>query len=228
LREELKPQGLEVVTVALDLADAAHESIEQAAPQHPALIDELHSVGGLFGIVNVPSGVWIDEDGIIVRPPEPAWPGKSMWREIVKIPETLPDDLDPFLRKALEQTAKIKTDPAKYLAALRDWVANGSESKYALTPEEVIGRSEGRSTETSEAAAHFEIGQYLQKGGHGDDAVEHYKRAHELQPDNWTYKRQAWNHISPLLQDARAVYGTGWADEVEKFGAENYYRPSDL
>jgi tetratricopeptide (TPR) repeat protein len=228
LREELKPQGLEVVTIALDLADAAHESIEKAAPQHPALIDELHSVGGLFGIVNVPSGVWIDENGIIVRPPEPAWPGKSMWREIVKIPEKLPDDLDPFLRKALEQTAKIKTNPAKYLAALRDWVANGSESKYALTPEEVTSRSEGRSTETSEAAAHFEIGQYLQKGGHGDDAVEHYKRAHELQPDNWTYKRQAWNHISPLLQDARAVYGTGWADEVEKFGAENYYRPSDL
>jgi tetratricopeptide (TPR) repeat protein len=228
LREELKPQGLEVVTIALDLADAAHESIEQAAPHHPALIDELHSVGGLFGIVNVPSGVWIDETGMIVRPPEPAWPGKSMWREIVKIPEKLPDDLDPFLRKALEQTAKIKTDPAKYLAALRDWVANGSESKYALTPEEVTSRSEGRSMETSEAAAHFEIGQYLQKAGHGDDAVEHYKRAHELQPDNWTYKRQAWNHISPLLQDARAVYGTGWADEVEKFGAENYYRPSDL
>jgi tetratricopeptide (TPR) repeat protein len=228
LREELKPQGLEVVTIALDLADAAHESIEQAAPKHPALIDELHSVGGLFGIVNVPSGVWIDENGIIVRPPEPAWPGKSMWREIVKIPEKLPDDLDPFLRKALEQTAKIKTDPARYLAALRDWVANGSESKYALTPEEVIGRSEGRSTKTSEAAAHFEIGQYLQKVGHSDDAVEHYKLAHELQPDNWTYKRQAWNHISPLLQDARAVYGTGWADEVEKFGAENYYRPSDL
>jgi tetratricopeptide (TPR) repeat protein len=107
-------------------------------------------------------------------------------------------------------------------------VANGSESKYALTPEQVTSRSEGRSTETSEAAAHFEIGQYLQKAGYSDDAVEHYKRAHELQPDNWTYKRQAWNHISPLLQDARAVYGTGWADEVEKFGAENYYRPSDL
>ena len=216
------------MTVAFDLADAAREPIEQAKPQHPALIDELHSVGGLFGIVNVPSGVWIDENGIIVRPPEPAWPGKSMWREIVKIPEKLPDDLDPFLRKALEQTAKIKTNPAKYLAALRDWAANGSKSKYALTPEEVIGRSEGRSTETSEAAAHFEIGQYLQKAGQSDDAVEHYKRAHELQPDNWTYKRQAWNHISPLLQDARAVYGTGWADEVEKFGAENYYRPSDL
>jgi tetratricopeptide (TPR) repeat protein len=182
----------------------------------------------LFGIVNVPSGVWIDEDGMIVRPPEPAWPGKSMWREIVKIPEVLPDDLDPFLRKSLELPSKIKVDPAKYLAALRDWAANGTASQYALQPDEVVGRSQGRSTENSEAAAHFEIGQWLQKNGQSDDAVEHFKRAHELQPDNWTFKRQAWQYVSPLLQDARAVYGTGWADEVERFGPENYYRPSDL
>jgi tetratricopeptide (TPR) repeat protein len=228
LREELKPLGLEVVTIALDLADAAHESIEKAAPQHPALIDELHSVGGLFGIVNVPSGIWIDEQGMIVRPPEPAWPGKSMWREIVKIPDELPPDLDPFIRKSLELTAKIKTDPARYLMALRDWAANGAASSFALKPEEVIARSQGRSTENSEASAHFELGQHLQKTGHDQDAIEHFKRAHELQPDNWTYKRQAWQYVSPLLQDARAVYGTGWADEVEKFGAENYYRPSDL
>ena len=54
------------------------------------------------------------------------------------------------------------------------------------------------------------------------------KRAHEHQPDNWGYKRQAWQYVSPMLQDARAVYGTGRADEVEKFGAENYYRAQDL
>jgi len=178
--------------------------------------------------VNVPNGVWIDEEGMIVRPAEPAWPGKSMWREIVKIPDKLPDDLDPFLRKSLEMSAKVKSDPAKYLTALRDWAEKGSDSEYALTPDEVMARSGGRSTETSEARAHFEIGQYLQKNGQSDDAVEHFKIAHELEPENWTYKRQAWQYVSPLLQDARAVYGTGWADEVEKFGPENYYRPHDF
>ena len=192
------------------------------------MIDELHSLGGLLGIVNVPSGVWIDEEGMIVRPPEVAWPGKSMWREVIKIPEKLPDDLDPFLRKSLEMSAKLKSNPRRYLEALRDWVAKGSESEFALTPDEVVSRSQPRSSDHSEAKAHFEIGQHLQKTGHEQDAIEHFKRAHELDENNWTYKRQAWQYVSPMLQDARAVYGTGWADEVERLGPDNYYPQSDL
>ena len=63
------PAGLEIVTVALDVdADAARPFIEQAQPEHPSLIDQAHVVDELFGIVNVPNGVWIDEDGMIVRP----------------------------------------------------------------------------------------------------------------------------------------------------------------
>ena len=67
LRAELHDDGLEVVTVALDAAgpEAARPWVERARPQHPALIDEHHRLGELFGIVNVPSGVWIDEAGVI-------------------------------------------------------------------------------------------------------------------------------------------------------------------
>ena len=43
---------------------------EQAAvPAYPCLIDERHLLGELLGIVNVPTAVWIDEQGAIVRPP---------------------------------------------------------------------------------------------------------------------------------------------------------------
>ena len=43
LREELHPQGLELVTVGLDTlgADGCRAFIEAAAPTHPALIDQL-------------------------------------------------------------------------------------------------------------------------------------------------------------------------------------------
>src|SRR5439155_354060 len=75
LRAVLRPKGLEIVTVALDSggATAARPWIEAAKADHPSLIDERHLCDELLGIVNVPSGVWIDETGTIVPPPEPAW-----------------------------------------------------------------------------------------------------------------------------------------------------------
>ena len=64
LRSELHPLGLEVVTVALDTGgiDAARPWIERAKAEHPSLIDQAHVMDALFGIVNVPCGVWIDEN----------------------------------------------------------------------------------------------------------------------------------------------------------------------
>lgn len=45
---------------------------------------------------------------------------------------------------------------------------------------------------------------------------------HRLQPDNWTYMRQAWNLLDSD-QTALGVYETDWLCEVKKIGAENYY-----
>jgi hypothetical protein len=72
LRTELHPKGLEIVTVGLDVGgiDATRQFVEAAVPDHPSLVDEAHLLDELFGIVNVPNGVWIDEDGVIVRPVE--------------------------------------------------------------------------------------------------------------------------------------------------------------
>ena len=78
VRSELYPQGVEVVTVALDVggADDAGPFIDAAAPDHPSLIDQDHRLTELLGIINVPSGLWVDETGMLVRPPEPAFPGR--------------------------------------------------------------------------------------------------------------------------------------------------------
>ena len=70
LRNELHPQGFELVTVGLDLqGDAGCRAfIEAARPEHPSLIDRHHVLADLFGVINIPSSVWIDEHGMIVRP----------------------------------------------------------------------------------------------------------------------------------------------------------------
>jgi hypothetical protein len=73
LRTELHPQGLEIVTVALDLeVDAARSWIERSGADHPQLVDTAHRLDELLGIVNVPTALWVDENGMIVRPPHTA------------------------------------------------------------------------------------------------------------------------------------------------------------
>jgi hypothetical protein len=225
LRTELHPDGLEVVTVALDTggAGAAGLWIDLAKPDHPALIDEAHLLDELLGVVNVPSGVWIDERGTIVRPPEPAFPGRAV---IAELP--IPAEAPPRITEMLQEAAKMRIEPQRYVAALRDWVNKGSESRYALGPDEVVARSTPRPADASRAAASFELGQHLHRSGNPDAAVRWFREAHALQPSNWTYKRQAWEFVDPILQGPSDEYEGDWLSDVRKAGPENYYPPVDL
>jgi hypothetical protein len=199
LREELQP--LEIVTVALDTdADAARPWIERAHPRHPSLIDGGHTLDELFGIVNVPSGVWIDERGVIVRPVETAYPRRPEFLDTSSVPEV----------------RKLRIDAERYVACLREWVATG---RHALSPDEVLRRSRRRTRDEATAAAHFELGMHFHRAGRGEAAGRHVREAIRLQPANWTYKRQAW----------KLGLATGdWLTEVRKIGPENYYPPLEL
>jgi tetratricopeptide (TPR) repeat protein len=216
LREELRPQGLEIVTVALDInVEQARQIIAHAEPTHVVLVDPSHRMDELFGVVNVPTGIWIDEAGVIVRPPEPAFPGKSNYGQLTSIP-----NLPPRIAEMLQEAGKIRTEPEKYVTALR-------ASPYALEPDEVLRRSRGRPREEAEAAAHFELAERLHATGREDAAVHHFREAHRLQPDNWTYRRQAWSLADPT-QGPTELYEGDWLSDVRKIGAENYYPPLDM
>jgi hypothetical protein len=225
LRQRLHPAGLEVVTVALDTAgsDAARQFVEAASAEHPSLIDVGHVVDELFGVVNVPNGVWIDENGVIVRPAEPAFPGRNPILETFKDIDV--STLPPELADTINEARKIKTDPEGYLAMLEDWVDRGTASAFVLSPDEVVARSQPRPVAVAEAAAQFELGQHLHAAGRVAAAQGHWREAHRLQPDNWTYRRQAWNLVSPVVQGPTDVYDSCWIADVKKVGAENYYPP---
>ena len=213
-----------MITVALDTGGvaAAGPWIDRAKATHPSLIDEAHLLDELLGVVNVPMGVWIDEEGVLVRPPEPAFP----WRPR-PLNEEVMAQLPAVTAEQLREAQKMQIDPEAYVAALRDWVEKGSDSRYALSPAAVIERSRPRDASESEAAASFELGQHFHRGGEQDAAARWFWQAHRLAPDNWTYKRQAWSLADPL-QDRTDVYDSDWLTDVRKIGAENYYPPVEL
>ena len=180
-----------IISVAEDSKgrDAALPWVEAAKPAHPSLLDADHVIVELFGTRNVPSGIWIDETGQIVRPPEVA--------------------------QALQRSAPgaEATPHAKYLNALRDWAAKGKESIYVLDSREVRRRTTPPTDDDAAATAYFRLGVHLYQQGHGQDAITHFKQAHALKPENWNLTRQAFNLGNPE-QD----YGTTLQQESQRIG----------
>src|SRR5438132_548875 len=105
-------------------AEVARPFVEAAASTHPSLIDQSHQMDSLFGVTNVPQVTWIDESGMIVRPPERGWPM-------------------PVGEAALRLVEMIggMEERETYVARVRDWVHKGAESRHVLAPENVIERS---------------------------------------------------------------------------------------
>ena len=80
------------------------------------------------------------------------------------------------------------------------------------------------------AAACFEIGQHLLHTVGHDAAVPWWRQAHELFPENWTYKRQAWTLVTTqagaendLIQGPNDVYAGNWLDDVIAAGGGGAY-----
>ena len=187
------------MSLELSGPEASRPFIEAAAPEHPSLLDPTHQMDALFGVVNIPNVVWIDKSGTIVRPPEPGWPGgrheipKQLLAALPKMGRAPHAPAPPQDRADQGDVLAAGQDRESYPDAIRDWVANGAESQYALSPDKVVARSQPRPRTASEGAAHFELANHLWRSGQRERAIVHFRECHRLQPDNWTYKRQAWS-----------------------------------
>jgi hypothetical protein len=133
--------------------------------------------------------------------------------------------MPPERREVVRAMMTATADTTQYEAALRDWVEKGAASPFALTPDEVVARSRPRPWEAGQAATEFELGQHLHRSGHPRDAVAHFREAHRLDPENWSYPRQA---LSLADQSWGKVYERDLLEEVGVVGPETFYPPLDL
>ncbi len=138
-------------------------------------------------------GVWIDERGRIVRPAEPAWAATRT---------------DVYGGKPLAIEGEA------YVAALRDWVANGDKSEYVLSDEEFARRVKPRSATEMEAEASFKLAVWFQQAGDAERATKYFERAQALNPDDWNYHRQEWSFTG----DA----GKKWLEKFKGYDKEYY------
>ncbi len=148
--------------MALDqCAEDARPWIDAAAPSHPSLIDTEHRLAELYSIINVPTAIWIDESGTIVRPNDVAF-GSEAFR-----------DLTGF-------------DSVAYLDAVRAWAMYGT---LPFDGGEARRRQMLPTAAEQLARAEFGLAWHLHKAGRTDAAVRHFLRAGELSPDDFTIRR---------------------------------------
>jgi hypothetical protein len=148
--------------VALDRsAEDARPFIERARPSHPSVIDPEHRVAELYHLTNVPTVIWIDEGGQIVRPHDARF------------------GTDTF-------TAFHGKHAAPFLAALRRWVLEGTGT---LDPEEIRRRQPPPTPESQLARAERALAWQLHRSGRVEAAERHFVRAGELAPGDWTIRR---------------------------------------
>ncbi|MBI3735560.1 redoxin domain-containing protein [Candidatus Sumerlaeota bacterium] len=170
IQEEMKDKNFVIVAAAQDSGgvEAAGKAYKRANPTFPALIDQFHTVSTLYNMVNVPTGVWIDEQGRIVRP------GEVAYTSHVKL-------------------LNIEVDGSEYVTALRDWVDKGEKSEFALKPDEIQKRTHLRDLNLETADANFRLGVYFHLAGDEARAKQYWETAQKLNPDNWNYHRQDWS-----------------------------------
>jgi len=151
-----------LITVAMDKdAEAAKRWIEAAQPTHPSLIDSQHLVADLYNMVNVPTVVWIDEDGRIVRPNDVAF-GTDTFKAMTGI------------------------ESLKHQDALRSWVRGEAT---APTDETVRSLQTLPSPQDQEARAEFALAFWLFNQGRLDAAEKHFVLGGDLAPHDFMIRR---------------------------------------
>jgi len=213
LYEELADLGFVVVAVAMDSRPGDPLPwIEAVKPSYPALIDRDHRLAELYGIVNVPQAVWIDEAGRIVRPAEAAGAYEG-FRWMNRTTREMPEEV-------ARRTAQTKTT---YLDAIRDWVRHGTRSAHAFAADQARAHLPALTEDIVTAQALFRLGQALIRRGEVDEGNRRIREASRIHPDSWCI----WRQGAGVTEQGLAAQPDFW-QRVDALGERRYYARVDI
>ena len=211
LFDSLKTEKFMIVAVAEESRGAEHarQWIEQANAEYWCLIDTEHRVADLYGMVNVPQAVWIDQAGRVARPPENAG-STDHFRLMDRTTRTL----------APEHQAARLAARTEYLDAVRNWVVSG---RYSLPADKAREHLPRITPEIALAQAHFRLGVWLRNHRNAAEGDAHLAEASRLHPDSWNMWRQAAD-----LDEVGKASGEAFWQRVQALGDRPYYPPPNL
>jgi len=213
LYEELAGFGFMVIAVAMDSREGDPLPwIEAARPTYVTLIDREHRLAELYGLVNVPQAIWIDEQGRIVRPAETA----GVYEGFRKMNRTT--------REMPEQVAQtMAAARSTYLDAIRDWVRRGAQSQYAFSPDRARAHLPAVTEDTQMAQAMFRLGQFLIRTGEREEGDRWLAEASRRHPDSWCI----WRQRAGVNDQGLAALPEFW-QRVDALGEKRYYARVDM
>ncbi len=165
--EKANDENFVIIAAAQDSGGeaVARQWYDVAKATYVTLVDKNHTISSLYNLVNVPSAVWIDEAGKVIRIDEGAYAMKHGGEGF----EYGRDDYAPMVL---------------------DWVARGADSEFTkgnAIPDLNL------SDDVALAEANFRMGVYIQQAGSEDKATRYWEAAQALRTDSWNYHRQDWS-----------------------------------
>ena len=168
--EQVKDKNFVIISAAQDTGGeaAAGKIFDDAHVTYISVIDTNHTLSTLFNLVNVPSGIWVDEEGKIVRINEGTYAAEHKIGTLV-----FGSDIYP--------------------KAVMDWIEKGAKSEFVWTPEQVKQNLIPRTADGEKAESTFKLGVYFHEKGDKERAEKYWKEAERLNPDSWNFHRQDWS-----------------------------------
>ena len=115
--------------------------------------------------MNVPSAVWIDEDGYVRRSDEGTY-------------------------AAVHKMGDFEFGRSDYAPLVEQWVRTGANVRPV---DEFAKTLSPRSHESARAEPAFRLGSYFHNQGEDALADRYWQMAQALNPDSWNYHRQDWS-----------------------------------
>lgn len=156
-------------------------------------------MSSLYNLVNVPSGVWIDEEGRVVRINE------GTYSMTIKL-----------------GTGNFTIGTDEYRPAVRDWVLKGAASQHVWSADKVASKIRRRTADEALAEPTFKLGVYFFEMKNEALARSYWKRAQELFPDSWNFARQE------LSFTTEGSSGKTYQQKRGALGDKPYYAPLEI